>query len=154
VDGAQDVHGLYAPGYGEKDQAVAKMTKRVRDAGEGPGARDHVLTAEPLQPDPRHDEAGRLEQRRHYITSPDKAPPPQPDQMKVQELQIKDKLADAAVANSQANNMKVQKTLVIDSQRMDNERHQMQHGRSWTSTVHTTVRTSRQPRVSTPPRKN
>jgi hypothetical protein len=75
-----------------------------------------------------------------YITAPDKAPPPQPDQLKVQELQIKGKLADAAVANSQANNMKVQKTLVIDSQRMDNERHQM-HRTRWTRTGRTTVRT-------------
>jgi hypothetical protein len=53
------------------------------------------------------------------------APPPQPDPLKAQELQIKSKMADAATANSQANNMKVQKTLVIDSQRMDNERHQL-----------------------------
>jgi hypothetical protein len=113
-------------GYGEKDQAVAKMTKAYEML-----AKDPAL-ATMFSPQNRYAlirdtmKLSGLNNAAAYITSPDKAPPPQPDQMKVQELQIKDKLADAAVANSQANNMKVQKTLVIDSQRMDNERHKMQ----------------------------
>jgi hypothetical protein len=42
--------------------------------------------------------AGRLENWANYITSPDKAPPKQPDPLNMQELQIKENAANASVS--------------------------------------------------------
>lgn len=112
-------------GYGEKDQAVNKMTKAYEMLAKDPALQTM------FSPQNRYEmirdtmKMAGINRAPAYITSPDKAPPPQPDPLKTQEIAIKGKLADAAIANSQANNMKVQKTLVIDSQRMDNERQKM-----------------------------
>lgn len=112
-------------GYGEKDQAVAKMTKAYEMLAKDPALQTM------FSPQNRYElirdtmkKAG-LNRAPAYITAPDKAPPPQPDQMKVKELEIKEKLAEASTQTSQANIMKAQKGIVIDSQRMDNERHKM-----------------------------
>ena len=106
-------------GYGEKDQAVMKMTRAYDLLAKDPALQTM------FSPQNRYElirdtmKMAGLTRAPAYITSPDKAPPPQPDQFKVKELEIKDKLATASVASSQANQMKVQKGMIIDSQRMD-----------------------------------
>ena len=50
-----------------------------------------------------------------YITAPDKAPQPQPDPLKVKELQIKDKLADASVTQAQSAAHKNERLADIDA---------------------------------------
>lgn len=110
-------------GYGEKEILAKKLLNTGKELASDPGMSNMFTDENRFNLAMDAMKAGGLTRAAAYITHPSKVPPKQPDPMKVQELQIKDKLADASIANSQANQAKAQKGMVIDSQRMDNERH-------------------------------
>lgn len=95
-------------GYGERDKEAAKYQMLYRELSADPAI------AGMFQPQNRYNlirdgmKASGFQNFQDYISTPDKIPPPKPDPLKVQELQIKDKTATAAQTNAQANVQKVQ----------------------------------------------
>lgn len=110
-------------GYGEKEMLAKKLLNTAKELTSDPGMSNMYTDENRYNLAMDAMKAGGISRAGAYITHPSKVPPKQPDPLKMQELQIKDKLANASVANAQANNNKVQKGLVIDQQRMENERH-------------------------------
>lgn len=113
-------------GYGEKDQAAQKIMGAYEKMAE-----DQSI-AFMFTPQNRYEmirDAMKLlglNRSSAYITSPDKATPPGPDPMKTRELDIKEKAVNASALTAQASIAKVQKSLAIDSTRVENDQHRMQ----------------------------
>lgn len=105
-------------GYGERDQAVQK--RQIAYQG---------LAADPML----GDMFGRQERfalirdtlklagmwQADYLKSPDKAQQPQPDPLKVKELQIKEMLAQAAVMQAKAHVSKDQRLAAVDASKVE-----------------------------------
>lgn len=110
-------------GYGEKEMLAQKMTNAAHALAQDPGMSNMFTDENRYNIAMDAMKTAGLSRAGAYLTHPSKVQPKQPDPLKVQELQIKDKLANASISNAQANNVKAQKGLVIDQQRMDNDRH-------------------------------
>jgi hypothetical protein len=110
-------------GYGEKDMMVQKMQNTAKELAGDPGMSNMFTDENRYNIVYDTMKLAGLSRASNYITHPSKVQPKQPDPLKTKELEIKDKLAEASIQNAQANQAKAQKGMVIDSQRMDNERH-------------------------------
>jgi len=88
-------------GYGEKDQAVSKMTSAYEFMMKDPAISPMFTSQNRYEMIRDTMKMAGLTGAARYITSPDKVQPPQPDPMKVQELQIKDKEATADLLDAQ-----------------------------------------------------
>jgi hypothetical protein len=124
-------------GYGEKDKAVAKHTQAYQMLAQDPQLSPMFTVQNRYELVRDTMKLAGLTGAPRYITSPDKVQPPQPDQMKVKELEIKDKQANAAMAKVQVDAMKHQqsaqehvaklsheeKKMLIDALQNDREQH-------------------------------
>lgn len=102
-------------GYGEKDQEIAAMT-----AGYSGMAQDPVL-GQGFGYQQRYTMVQDIMKKRgwgnaaSYLLPPNQVQPPQPDPLKVAEVQAKTKLADAALMNAQASQSHEQTRTAVDS---------------------------------------
>lgn len=113
-------------GYGEKDQAAQKIMGAYEKMAEDASIA-HMFTPQNRYAMIR--DAMKLSQLNNgaaYITAPDKVTPPGPDPLKTRELDIKEKAVNASTMTAQASIAKVQKSLAIDSTRVENDQHRMQ----------------------------
>jgi anaerobic selenocysteine-containing dehydrogenase len=97
-------------GYGEKDKAVAKHSQAYQMLAQDPAVQPMFTAQNRFELIRDTMKLAGLTGAPRYITSPDKVQPPQPDPLKVQELQIKDKQANAAMAAVQVDAMKHQQS--------------------------------------------
>jgi hypothetical protein len=109
-------------GYGEKDQMTSKLSMTYDKLASDPAIAPMFTVENRYELIRDTMKMAGITRAPAYITHPSKVQPAQPDPHKEKELAIKDKLAEAAVANAQANISKNQKGLVIDSQRVENDR--------------------------------
>jgi hypothetical protein len=102
-------------GYGERDAQAKKLADAYQfilsDPGIGPMFKPENRFA--LAMDVFG--AAALENRAKYLTSPDKVEPPQPDPLKVKELEIKDKSATASLVSAQSKAQTDEKKLTLEA---------------------------------------
>jgi hypothetical protein len=93
-------------GYGERDQQAQTIGGAYAQMAQDPGLGNLISDQNRYNMVTDFMRLKRMENWGNYITPPQQAQPKQPDPLKVQELQIKGKLADAATTTSQANALK------------------------------------------------
>jgi hypothetical protein len=108
-------------GYGERDRQTKKLQETAVMLASDPGI------ATMYGPQNRYAlymdimRSAALENAPNYITSPDKAPPPQPDPLKVKELEIKDKAVQATLMGTQAKAQEAQAKVQLEAMRIQIE---------------------------------
>jgi hypothetical protein len=113
-------------GYGERDKQVKKLADAAMMLASDPGL------ATMYGPQNRYTihmdimRAAGLENHPSYLTPPDKAPPPQPDPLKVRELDIKQQAAQATAASVQAKAQAEQARISLDNMKLQLEQMQAQ----------------------------
>lgn len=108
-------------GYGDRDRETAKYANVYGMLSKDPGI------APMFTPENRYNlicdglKSAGFKDHSRYLTAPDKVQPPQPDPLKVKELEIKDKTATAALTSAQATVMKTtrQAEQVAEKQAVD-----------------------------------
>ena len=110
-------------GYGEKDKLAATISQTYEKMSKDPSLAQIFTLDNKYAMIMDGMKAARLPRAEQYLTPPSQAkPPPGPDPIKMGELQVKQQLAQAALAQSQAANDKNQKLLAIDSERINVEK--------------------------------
>lgn len=113
-------------GYGERDRQAGKIMEAYMVFSKDPS----VATL--FSPTNRYSmltdamKAAQLENWPSYLTPPEKAPQPQPDAMKVRELDIKDKTATAALVGAQSKAQNDQGKLSLEAMRVQIDKLRMQ----------------------------
>lgn len=108
-------------GYGEKDQLAMKIARTAEMFS-------HPAYAPLFGVEQRYEmamdgmKAARLPGAAKYLKSPDKVQPTPPDPIKMGELEVKQKLAQAALMQGQAANDKNEKLLAVDNERLKIEK--------------------------------
>lgn len=109
-------------GYGEQDREAMKRIELAAIIGQDPGA------AAFFQPDGKYRyvcdifKLKGIANVNDYLTPPDKIPPPQPDPMKVQEVQNDTTKAQAAMITAQAHAQKVQAHTSFEGEKLDHQK--------------------------------
>lgn len=109
-------------GYGEKDQAVSKMTQAYEFMAKDPAIQPMFTVKNRYDMIRDTMKMAGLTGAARYITAPDKVQPPPPDPLKTQELAIKDKEATADLIDAQVK----QKTAADNQQASGIKMHQDQ----------------------------
>jgi len=109
-------------GYGEKDQMTMKLSNAYDKLASDPAIAPMFTVENRYELIRDTMKMAGLTRAPAYITHPSKTQPPQPDPFKTRELDIKEMLAKAALMSAEATNGKNQKGLMIDSQRVENDR--------------------------------
>jgi hypothetical protein len=101
-------------GYGEKDKQASKYMQAYTMLASDPGLAPvfqlknrHKMMTDALK-------MASFENYAEYLSPPEEAPPPQPDPLKVKELEIKDKTAMANVQNAQTKAQEAQTKAQIE----------------------------------------
>ena len=103
-------------GYGERDREAAKYAGLYKSLKEGAGSLFQPQNEYNLLRDGM--KVGGFQNFADYITTPDKVPPPQPDPIKMAEVQAKGKMADAATTTATANAQRVQAETQFDQMKL------------------------------------
>jgi hypothetical protein len=106
-------------GYGEKDKLAATIEGTYEKMAKDPGLSQIFTLQNKYAMIMDGMKAARLPRADLYLTQPSQTQPPPPDPFKTRELDIKDKLATAALQQGQAATDKNQKLLAIDSERIN-----------------------------------
>jgi hypothetical protein len=113
-------------GYGEKDKAAKDLAEGYAFLAKDQALSNMFGTKQKYEMVRDWMKLKSLSRAPAYIAAPDTVEPVQPDPFKKRELDIKDKMADAAVAASNASQTKSAKTVALDSMRVDNATHELQ----------------------------
>lgn len=112
-------------GYGEKDKLAQTIAHTYEMFTKDPSIRPmfklenrYAMLMDGLK-------AARLPGAMNYLTTPDKVEAEPPDPFKTRELDIKDKLANAALAQAEAANDKNEKTLALSNEELNVKKHSL-----------------------------
>jgi hypothetical protein len=107
-------------GYGEKDQALAKMEKFYQGITQDPVLQAGFDYAHRLS---MYHDAGRLAgiNISQYLLTPDKVKPPQPDPLKMAEAQAKTTSAQAQMVTAQSNASENQRLAAYDEAKLNQD---------------------------------
>jgi hypothetical protein len=106
-------------GYGEQDELAGKIAKTYEMFTKDPSIAPMFQTEQRYAMLMDGLKAARFPGASKYLLTPDKVQPTPPDPFKTRELDIKDKLATAALQQGAAATDKNQKLLAIDSERIN-----------------------------------
>lgn len=109
-------------GYGEKDKLTASLKGTYEAFAKDPSIAPLFGIEERYNLATDAMKAARLPGAAKYLKTPDKVQPTPPDPIKMGELEVKQKLAQAALMQGQAANDKNEKLLAVDSERLNNEK--------------------------------
>lgn len=105
-------------GYGEKDRAVAKHVEAYKMLATDPALAPMFTVKNRYNLIRDTMKLAGIRNANEYITPPEQTQPPQPDPMKVKELEIKDKAATASMITAQAHVQKDQRLAALDAQKV------------------------------------
>lgn len=105
-------------GYGEKDQAVAKHAALYQSLSQDPSLETMFGMQQRYNLITDTAKLGGINKISAYLARPDQVQPPQPDPLKVQEIQNKTTMSQAAQTQAQSSIMKEQRQAVYDQQKL------------------------------------